>query len=108
MANPSAVALGPTGRHSPSIGFIARVPLVAGSAVAIIGAVALAGWALKLPVVTTVTTGGYPILPLMALCFVLAGGALTMAGPLAFNEPAWFWQLSFCVAGAIALASSPW
>jgi signal transduction histidine kinase len=61
------------------IGFFERVPIIAGSAVAILGAVALAGWALNLPFVTTATTGGYPILPLMALCFVLAGGALTMA-----------------------------
>ena len=79
MANPSTVALSPSGRHSPLIGFFERVPIIAGSAVAIIGAVALAGWALNLPFVTTVTTGGYPILPLMAVCFVLAGGALTMA-----------------------------
>jgi signal transduction histidine kinase len=62
------------------IGFFERVPIIAGSAVAILGAIALAGWALNLPFVTTATTGGYPILPLMALCFVLAGGALTMAG----------------------------
>jgi signal transduction histidine kinase len=78
MANPT-VALSPSGRHSPLIGFFQRVPIIAGSAVAIIGAVALAGWALNLPFVTTITTGGYPILPLMAVCFVLAGGALTMS-----------------------------
>ena len=79
MANPSTVTLSPSGRHSPLIGFFERVPIIAGSTVAIIGAVALAGWALNLPFITTVTTGGYPILPLMAVCFVLAGGALTMA-----------------------------
>src|SRR5258706_4023018 len=78
MANPT-VALSPPGRHSPLIGFFERVPIIAGSAVAIIGAVALAGWALNLPFVTTITTGGYPILPLMAVCFVLARGALTMS-----------------------------
>jgi signal transduction histidine kinase len=61
------------------IGFFERVPIIAGSAVAILGALALVGWALNLPFVTTATTGGYPLLPLMALCFVLAGGALTMA-----------------------------
>jgi signal transduction histidine kinase len=61
------------------IGFFERVPIIAGSAVAILGALTLVGWALNLPFVTTATTGGYPILPLMALCFVLAGGALTMA-----------------------------
>ena len=80
MANPSTIPVSPSGRHSPMIGFFERVPIIAGSAVAILGAIALAGWALNLPFVTTATTGGYPILPLMALCFVLAGGALTMAG----------------------------
>src|SRR5450756_761627 len=79
MANSIAVPLSLSGRHSPMIGFFERVPIIAGSAVAILGAVALAGWALNLPFVTTATTGGYPILPLMALCFVLAGGCLTMA-----------------------------
>lgn len=80
MANPSTIPVSPSGRHSPMIGFFERVSIIAGSAVAILGAIALAGWALNLPFVTTATTGGYPILPLMALCFVLAGGALTMAG----------------------------
>ena len=80
MSNPSTVAFSPPGRHSPMIGFFERVPIIAGGAVAILGAVALVGWALNLSFVTTATTGGYPILPLMALCFVLAGGALTLAG----------------------------
>src|ERR1700704_5991539 len=79
MANPIAAPLSPSGRHIPIIGFFERVPIIAGSAVAILGALALVGWALNIPLVTTATTGGYPILPLMALCFVLAGGALTMA-----------------------------
>ena len=79
MANPIAAPVSPSGRHSPMIGFFERVPIIAGNAVAILGALALVGWALNLRVITTVTTGGYPILPLMALCFVLAGGALTMA-----------------------------
>jgi signal transduction histidine kinase len=79
MVNPSAVALSPPGRHSPLIGFFERVPIIAGSVVAILGAVALAGWALNAPLFTTVASGGYPILPLTALCFVLAGSALTMA-----------------------------
>jgi signal transduction histidine kinase len=55
------------------------MPIIAGGLVAILGAAALAGWALNIPAVTTPTTGGYPILPLMALCFVLAGIALIMA-----------------------------
>jgi signal transduction histidine kinase len=61
------------------IGFFERVPIIAGGAVAILGTAALVGWALNIPAVITPTTGGYPILPLMAVCFVLAGGALTMA-----------------------------
>src|SRR5438552_6516182 len=79
MANPSVVAISPTGRHSTLIGFFERVPIIAGSTAALLGAVALAGWALNASFVTTVASGGYPILPLTALCFVLAGTALTMA-----------------------------
>ena len=79
MANPSVVALSPPGRHSPLIGFFERVPIIAGVAVALLGLVALAGWALNIPFVTGLTAGGYPILPLTALCFVLAGISLAMA-----------------------------
>ena len=79
MVNPSAVALSPAGRHGPLIGFFERVPIIAGSVVAMVGAVALAGWAMNAPLFTTAGSGGYPILPLTALCFVLAGGALTMS-----------------------------
>ena len=61
------------------IGFFERVPLIAGSVVAILGAIVLAGWALNLPVVTDWQTGGLPMIPLAALCFVFAGGSLTMA-----------------------------
>jgi signal transduction histidine kinase len=55
------------------------MPIIAGGLVALLGVAALAGWALNVPAVTTPTTGGYPILPLMALCFVLAGIALILA-----------------------------
>jgi signal transduction histidine kinase len=79
MANPSVVALNPSGRHSPLIGFFERVPIIAGAIVALLGAVALAGWALDIPFVIGITTGGHPILPLTALCFVLAGVSLAMA-----------------------------
>lgn len=79
MANSNTVALSPSGRHSPVIGFFERVPIIAGSAVAIVGALALAGWALNVSVVTAPRAGGYPMLPLTALCFVLAGGSLAMA-----------------------------
>jgi signal transduction histidine kinase len=79
MANPDTVALSPPGRHSPLIGFFERVPIIAGGAVATVGALVLAGWALNLPFVTTPRPGGYPMLPLTALCFILAGVSLTMA-----------------------------
>src|SRR6478672_8874250 len=79
MANPSTTALSPAVRHSPLIGFFERVPIIAGSAVAIMGAAALIGWALNLPFATTATEGGYAVLPLTALCFVLAGVSLTLA-----------------------------
>ena len=55
------------------------MPVIAGGLVAILGAAAFAGWAINLPLVTTIMTGGYPIFPLMALCFVLAAIALIMA-----------------------------
>ncbi|HEX7594911.1 MAG TPA: HAMP domain-containing sensor histidine kinase [Gemmatimonadaceae bacterium] len=55
------------------------MPIIAGGLVATLGVAALAGWALNIPAVTTPTTGGYPILPLTALCFVLAGTALILA-----------------------------
>jgi signal transduction histidine kinase len=79
MANPTEVAPSPSGRHSPSIGFFERLPIVAGSAVAVLGAFVLFGWALNLPIVMTWTIGGLRMIPLTALCFVLAGGSLAMA-----------------------------
>ncbi|MGZ3333543.1 MAG: sensor histidine kinase [Gemmatimonadaceae bacterium] len=79
MTNPSAIPVSLSGRYSPLIGFVERMPIIAGGLVAFLGAAALAGWALNVPAVTTPTTGGYPILPLMALCFVLAGIALILA-----------------------------
>jgi len=47
--------------------------------VAIMGALVLAGWALNLPIVTQLSQGGVPMIPLTALSFALAGGSLTMA-----------------------------
>src|SRR6266704_6038517 len=61
------------------MGLFERVPIIAVSVVAMLGAVAMGGWALNAPLFTTAASGGYPILPLTALCFVLAGTALTMA-----------------------------
>jgi signal transduction histidine kinase len=79
MANPTEVAPSPSGRHSPSIGFFERLPVVAGSGVAVLGAFVLLGWAVNLPFVMTWRIGGFRMIPLTALCFVLAGGSLAMA-----------------------------
>jgi signal transduction histidine kinase len=79
MSTPTQVVASPAGRHSPLIDFFERAPFIAGGAVAIIGALVLAGWALNLPFITQWSQGGIPMIPLTALCFVLAGGALTMA-----------------------------
>jgi signal transduction histidine kinase len=79
MSTPTQVVTSPAGRRSPLIDFFERVPLIAGGTVAITGALVLAGWALNVPIVTQWSQGGIPMIPLTALCFVLAGGALTMA-----------------------------
>jgi signal transduction histidine kinase len=79
MSNPIEIAPSPSGRHSPSIGFFERLPVVAGGAVAVLGAFVLFGWAVNLPIVMTWTIGGLRMVPLTALCFVLAGGSLAMA-----------------------------
>ena len=79
MANPSEVALTPSGRRSSSIGFFERVPIVAGSAVALLGVLVFAGWALDYPIITEWKPGGIPMIPLTALCFMLAGGSLIIA-----------------------------
>jgi signal transduction histidine kinase len=79
MSTPTQVVTSPTGRHSPLIDFFERVPFMAGAVVAIMGALVLAGWALDLPIVTQLSQGGFPMIPLTALSFTLAGGSLTMA-----------------------------
>src|ERR1700730_8499905 len=79
MANPSGVALSPSARHSFSIGFFERLPIVAGTAVAILGVLVFAGWAFNFPIITEWKPGGIPMIPLTALCFVLAGGSLVVA-----------------------------
>jgi signal transduction histidine kinase len=82
MANPTEVALSPSGRRSPSIGFFDRVPIVAGTIVAFLGALVFAGWALNVPIITEWKPGGIPMIPLTALCFILAGSSLVVAvGP---------------------------
>ena len=78
MANQTEVVPGPSGNPSRLIGLFERVPVIAGSTVLALGALVLAGWALDLPIVTRVSRTGLPMLPLTALCFVLAGGSLLM------------------------------
>jgi signal transduction histidine kinase len=79
MANPNTLALSPTVRHGPLIGFFERAPLIAGAAVALLGALVLAGWSLDFSFITTPRPYGYPMLPLTAVCFVLSGVSLMMA-----------------------------
>jgi signal transduction histidine kinase len=79
MANTETIALTPTARHGPLIGFFSRVPVIAGGSVAVLGLLVLAGWALDFSFVTTPRPDGYPVLPLTALCFVLSGASLIMA-----------------------------
>ncbi|HEU4747776.1 MAG TPA: HAMP domain-containing sensor histidine kinase [Gemmatimonadaceae bacterium] len=78
MANPQHVALSPSGSSSPMIGLFEQVPSIAGGAVVILGAFVLTGWALDLTIVTQAARG-FPMIPLAALCFVLAGGSLITA-----------------------------
>ncbi|MGH7488496.1 MAG: hypothetical protein ACREMY_23295, partial [bacterium] len=79
MANPTEVVLSPSGRHTHSIGFFERLPLVAGGAVACIGVLVLLGWYLALPTVTSWMVGGIPMIPLTAVCFTLSGISLVLA-----------------------------
>ena len=79
MANPTEVALSPSGRRSSSIGFFERVPIVAGTIVALLGLLVFAGWTFDLPIITEWKPGGIPMIPLTALCFVLAGCSLVVA-----------------------------
>jgi signal transduction histidine kinase len=79
MANPTEVALSPVSRHNPSIGFFERIPIVAGAAVAILGAIALLGWAVGRPVLASWISADIPMIPLSAVCFVLAGSSLAIA-----------------------------
>jgi signal transduction histidine kinase len=78
MANPQQTAPSQPDTFSSVRGFFERVPSIAGAAVVVLGAFVLAGWALDLEFVTTAARG-FPMIPLTALCFVLAGGSLIMA-----------------------------
>jgi signal transduction histidine kinase len=79
MANPSEVALSPSGRRSSSIGFFERVPIVAGTTVTLLGILVFGGWAFNFPIITEWKPGGIPMIPLTALCFVLAGASLAVS-----------------------------
>jgi len=78
MANPQQTALSQPDSFSSVRGFFERVPSIAGAAVVVLGAFVLAGWALDLEFVTTAARG-FPMIPLTAFCFVLAGGSLLIA-----------------------------
>ena len=79
MDTPVEVVSSPGGRSSSLIGFFERVPFMAGAVVAILGTLVLIGWAADVALVTSASTGALQMMPLTALCFVLAGGSLTMA-----------------------------
>ena len=80
MANPSSAASGPPVRHSPLIRVFERVPLIAGIGVIALGALVLIGWSLNLRAIVAPRGNAYPMLPLTAVCFVLAGLSLIIAG----------------------------
>jgi signal transduction histidine kinase len=80
MSTATEVGTSQADRHSPLIDFFERVPFMAGAVVTIMGALVLVGWALHWPIVTEPSPQGVvPMIPLTALSFALAGGALTMA-----------------------------
>ena len=79
MANPSTAAPGPPVRHSPLIRVFERVPVIAGISVVALGALALIGWSLNTPAIVTPHGNAYPMLPLAAVCFIVAGLSLIIA-----------------------------
>jgi signal transduction histidine kinase len=79
MANPTAVALTPAGRQNPSITLFERTSVIAGSAVAALGAAVLISWGLGLSLVTAWGPSGIPMIPLTALSFVFTGVSLILA-----------------------------
>jgi signal transduction histidine kinase len=56
-----------------------RVPVIAGTSVVALGALVLIGWSLNMPAIVTAHSNAYPMLPLAAVCFVLAGLSLIVA-----------------------------
>ncbi|MFN2635608.1 MAG: sensor histidine kinase [Gemmatimonadaceae bacterium] len=86
MANPTEIVASP-GHHSRLIDFFDRAPVIAGSAVAILGALVLIGWSLDIPIVTSASAGTLPMLPLTAVCFLLCGFSLAL-GSRRYHTPA--------------------
>src|SRR6476469_649560 len=79
MANPSTAVPGPPVRHSPLIRVFERIPVIAGVSVVALGVLVLIGWSLNSPAIVTAHGSAYPMLPLAAVCFVLAGLSLIIA-----------------------------
>ncbi|MDQ6872002.1 MAG: HAMP domain-containing histidine kinase, partial [Gemmatimonadota bacterium] len=55
------------------------MPIVAGTTVVLLGGLVFAGWVFNLPIITEWKPGGIPMIPLTALCFMLAGSSLVVA-----------------------------
>ncbi|HEY8851161.1 MAG TPA: HAMP domain-containing sensor histidine kinase, partial [Gemmatimonadaceae bacterium] len=55
------------------------MPVIAGTTVALLGVLVFAGWSFNLPLITEWKPGGIPMIPLTALCFVLAGYSLVVS-----------------------------
>jgi signal transduction histidine kinase len=86
MANPTEIVASPSGHHRHLIDFFDRAPVIAGTAVAVLGTLVLIGWSLDLPLVTSASAGFLPMLPLTAVCFVLAGFSLAL-GSRRYHTP---------------------
>ena len=80
MSNPASIeAPGPPSRSRPLKGFFERVPVIAGTVVVVLGVLVLFGWAVNASLIVTPLGDSYPMLPLSAVCFVLAGVSLIIA-----------------------------
>jgi signal transduction histidine kinase len=80
MSNPTSTeAPELPSRPRPLKRFFERVPVIAGTVVVVLGVLVLIGWAVNAPLVVTPLHDSYPMLPLTAFCFVLAGASLIIA-----------------------------
>jgi len=83
MSNPTSTeASAPPSRPRPLKGFFERVPVIAGTVAVVLGVLVLFGWAINASLIVTPRGDSYPMLPLTAVCFVLAGASLIIAGRL--------------------------